>query len=61
MLLLTIGAAGIGIGDSAYFGALKHIGPRRALLIAVLSPPITRILAQFFWQKPYPLVPGWVC
>ena len=47
-LLLLSGAIGIGLGDSAYFGALKHIGARRALLIMVLSPPITGILALIF-------------
>jgi drug/metabolite transporter (DMT)-like permease len=47
-LLLLSGAIGIGLGDSAYFGALKHVGPRRALLVMVLSPPITGILAQLF-------------
>jgi drug/metabolite transporter (DMT)-like permease len=47
-LLLLSGAIGIGLGDSAYFGALKHIGARRALLIMVLSPPISGILALMF-------------
>ena len=47
-LLLLSGAIGIGLGDTAYFGALKHIGPRRALSIMILSPPITGILAQIF-------------
>jgi len=48
ILLLFSGAVGIGLGDSAYFGALKYIGARRALLIMILSPPITGILAVFF-------------
>jgi drug/metabolite transporter (DMT)-like permease len=47
-LLLLSGAVGIGLGDSAYFGALKYIGARRALLITILSPPITGILAILF-------------
>ena len=48
ILLLLSGAAGIGVGDSAYFGALKYIGARRALLIMILSPPITGIMAFVF-------------
>jgi len=47
-LLLLSGAVGIGMGDTVYFGALKYIGPRRALLIIILSPPITGILALLF-------------
>lgn len=47
-LLLLSGAVGIGLGDSAYFGALRYIGARRALLILILSPPITGILALLF-------------
>ena len=41
IMLLLSGAIGIGMGDTAYFGALQYIGPRRALLIMILSPPIT--------------------
>ena len=39
------GAVGIGIGDTAYFGALRYIGARRALLLLVLSPPLTALIA----------------
>ena len=45
VLLLLSGALGIGVGDTAYFGALRHIGARRALLTMILSPPVTGILA----------------
>ncbi len=48
ILLLLSGGVGIGLGDTAYFGALKHIGARRSLLIMILSPPITGILAAIF-------------
>ena len=48
ILLLLSGAVGIGLGDSAYFGALRYIGARRALLLSILSPPITGILALLF-------------
>jgi drug/metabolite transporter (DMT)-like permease len=48
VLLLLSGALGIGVGDTAYFGALRHIGARRALLTMILSPPVTGILALLF-------------
>jgi len=48
MLLLLSGAVGIGVGDTIYFGAIKHIGVRRSLLIMVLSPPLTGIIASVF-------------
>ena len=48
ILLLISGAVGIGVGDTAYFHALKIIGPRRSLLIMILSPPITGIIALVF-------------
>lgn len=48
LLLLLSGAIGIGMGDTLYFGALKHIGVRRSLLITVLSPPITGTIAAVF-------------
>ncbi len=47
-LLFLSGAIAIGLGDTAYFGALKHIGPRRALLLMILSPPLTGIIALIF-------------
>lgn len=48
ILLLLSGGIGIGVGDTAYFGALRHIGARRALLTMILSPPVTGILALLF-------------
>ena len=45
LLFLLSGAVGIGIGDTAYFGALQYIGARRAILLLVLSPPITALIA----------------
>lgn len=47
-LLALSGAIGIGLGDTAYFGALKHLGARRAILLMILSPPITGIFALLF-------------
>ena len=48
ILLSLSGGIGIGLGDTAYFGALKHLGARRAILLMILSPPITGILALIF-------------
>ncbi|MCP4873632.1 MAG: DMT family transporter [Proteobacteria bacterium] len=39
------GIAGLTIGDSAYFGALTRIGPRRSLLIWAMSPGLSALLA----------------
>lgn len=39
------GIAGLTLGDSAYFGALKRIGPRRSLLIWAMSPGLSALLA----------------
>ncbi|MGF1494419.1 MAG: DMT family transporter [Microcoleaceae cyanobacterium] len=50
-LLLLSGAIGIGIGDSAYFATLNALGPRRALLLETLAPPLTAILAFVFLQE----------
>ncbi|HEY9877817.1 MAG TPA: DMT family transporter [Leptolyngbyaceae cyanobacterium] len=44
-LLLTSGIIGIGLGDTAYFAALNHLGPRRALLMETLAPPLSAVMA----------------
>lgn len=54
-LLLLSGIIGIAIGDSAYFTTLKCLGPRRALLMETLAPPLTAILAFVFLQERLPL------
>jgi drug/metabolite transporter (DMT)-like permease len=48
LIFLLSGAVGIGIGDSAYFGALQRLGARRSLLMLVLAPPLTAIASGFF-------------
>jgi drug/metabolite transporter (DMT)-like permease len=59
MLLLVSGALGIGFGDTMYFEALNSIGPRRTLLISILAPPMTVVLAiLFLGEKINPL--GWL-
>lgn len=59
MLLLVSGALGIGFGDTMYFEALNSIGPRRTLLISILAPPMTVVLAiLFLGEQINPL--GWL-
>jgi drug/metabolite transporter (DMT)-like permease len=48
-LLLSIsGAIGIGIGDTAFFHALKRIGAQQTLVIGTLAPGITLLLGSLF-------------
>ncbi len=42
--LIASGVIGIAIGDSAYFGALRNIGPARTLVIESLAPALAGIL-----------------
>lgn len=51
LMLLLSGALGIGFGDTMYFEALNAIGPRRTLLISILAPPMTVVLAIFFLSE----------
>jgi drug/metabolite transporter (DMT)-like permease len=44
-LLLLGGAIRIGLGDTAFFESLAHLGPRRALLLGILAPPLAAVLA----------------
>jgi len=50
-LLLVSGVIGIGIGDTAYFQALKDLGARLALLLMSLAPPIAAIIALIFLNE----------
>jgi drug/metabolite transporter (DMT)-like permease len=49
-MLLLSGAIGIGIGDTAYFGAINRIGPRRCLMLKALAPAIGSLLS-WLWLK----------
>ncbi|NJL88132.1 MAG: DMT family transporter [Leptolyngbyaceae cyanobacterium SM1_1_3] len=49
--LLLSGVIGIGLGDTAYFSALNHLGPRRVLLMESLSPPMGAFLAWIFLSE----------
>lgn len=50
-VLALSGVIGIGLGDTAYFAAINHLGPRRALLLETLAPPIAALLALVFLQE----------
>ncbi len=58
-LLLVSGAVGIGIGDTAYFESLNHMGSRLALLLAMIAPPMTGAIAWIFLGETIPLT-GWL-
>lgn len=50
-LLLGSGVIGIGLGDTAYFNALNHLGARRVLLMETLAPPIAAMQALILLQE----------
>ncbi|NEQ30955.1 MAG: DMT family transporter [Leptolyngbya sp. SIO4C5] len=56
VLLLLSGMIGIGLGDTAYFSALNHLGPRRVLLMESVAPPIAALLAWIFLAEVLGLV-----
>ena len=45
------GVVGISIGDSAYFSAIRRVGPSQTLLVESLAPPLTGVLALFFLHE----------
>jgi drug/metabolite transporter (DMT)-like permease len=49
--LLISGWIGIALGDTAFFMALNAIGARLTLLINILSPVLTAILASLYLQE----------
>jgi drug/metabolite transporter (DMT)-like permease len=51
LMLCLSGAVGIGFGDTMYFEAINNIGPRRTLLITILAPLMTAILAFIFLDE----------
>jgi drug/metabolite transporter (DMT)-like permease len=46
------GVLGLSVGDTAFFGALLRLGPRRALLLWALVPPLTAVLGWMFLGEP---------
>lgn len=51
ILLAISGMIGIGIGDTAYFYALKLIGAQQTLVIATLAPGFTILLGIIFLSE----------
>ena len=58
-MLAVSGAIGIGFGDTMYFEALNTLGPRRTLLITILAPVITAVLAWGFLAESLNWI-GWL-
>lgn len=50
-LLLVSGIIGIGIADTALFHAFNLLGPRRTLLLKILTVPTVALLALIFLQE----------
>ncbi|MCK5149144.1 DMT family transporter [bacterium] len=59
IMLFVSGIIGIGLGDTAYFESMQHMGPRRALLVGILSPPLTAIIAWFSLNEGLALI-SWI-
>jgi drug/metabolite transporter (DMT)-like permease len=51
LMLLGSGAVGIGIGDTAYFGAINRLGARRCLLLKALAPAVGSLIAWVWLQE----------
>ena len=47
LLLAVSGLIGISLGDTAWFASLRALGPRKALLLSTLAPPLTFLIALF--------------
>ncbi len=50
-LLLISGVVGIGLGDTAYFATVNRLGARRALLLEMLAPLMSAVMALVFLQE----------
>lgn len=59
ILLALSGIIGIGLGDTAYFESLNKLGARLALLMGVLSPPITGLISWIFLGEKLAVI-SWV-
>lgn len=53
-LLVTSGAIGIGIGDTAYFACLRRIGPQKGLMLESTAPVIAALLAMILFREYLP-------
>ncbi|OUU21979.1 MAG: hypothetical protein CBC13_08250 [Planctomycetia bacterium TMED53] len=48
IFLILSGVVGILVGDSAYFRSIQILGPRRALVLTTLTPPVSALIG-WFW------------
>jgi drug/metabolite transporter (DMT)-like permease len=59
ILLVISGVVGIGFGDTVFFRALEHMGPRRSLLVSSINPAMTALIAAVFLDEVLP-VQAWL-
>ena len=59
LLLIASGIIGIGIGDSAYFGCLRRIGPQKGLMLESTAPIMAALLALALFGE-YIIWSGWL-
>ena len=52
LALFASGWIGLTLGDTAFFGALGRLGPRRTLLFGTLGPPATALMAWPVLNEP---------
>ena len=50
-VLALSGVLGIGLGDTAYFGAINRLGPRQTLVLDAAAPIMTTVLAWILLQE----------
>ncbi|THB74487.1 MAG: hypothetical protein D6B25_13620 [Desulfobulbaceae bacterium] len=51
IILVISGIIGIGIGDTAYFGCLRRIGPQKGLMLESTAPVMAALLAMVLFQE----------
>jgi drug/metabolite transporter (DMT)-like permease len=49
--LIISGAVGIGIGDTAYFGCIRKIGPQKGLMLESSAPMMAAVLAMVLFSE----------
>ncbi len=52
-LLAVSGFIGLTVGDTAFFESLNRLGPRRAILLSSLVPPLTAIAGLVVLSEPF--------
>ena len=57
-MLALSGIVGIAVGDTAYFAAIGHVGPRQTSLLSLLAAPLTAVGGLVFLDERLPAA-GW--